>query len=274
MHSMDSILSDEPSVHTMPETSESDSPAPETTPKTETKSEPAAKATAPQPSEPATKRSDDGDDDDQTPEDLEGLKRALKAARGDKRRERKKWHEVERELAELRGRFSAIQTTAQPQGEQSKAVSPEDEFYLNPVEALRKVEQRVVGSVQRQLREISVARMRAEHDDYEETVRDFAREVQGTPVEAQLNAQLANHPDPARLAYTYARNFKQLRGASSVEELTEKLRAEIRAEFEAGRSDRPKPPAPQPSIAGARGSGVSPTAQWTGPRSLDEILRR
>ena len=124
MRSMGSILSDEPSLHTLPEGPEGE---PSSEPGTETEAEQGA---TPEPAE--AKKADAkpkqeakpavGDDDDESdklePRDLEGFKKALAAARGDKRKERKKWQEAERKLAEFEGRHRALEQMQQRQQEQ------------------------------------------------------------------------------------------------------------------------------------------------------------
>jgi hypothetical protein len=232
-------------------------------PKQETQAseqQPATKAEA----KPAETHEDE--EDAHVPDDLSGLKRALAAARGDKRKARKQWQETEKRLAELSGRMSAMHQ--QPRADAPKPPSPEDDFYANPVAAM----QRQAAQLRR---EMSVEMMRSVREDYDQVVSEFARKIQGTPIATQIEAQLSNHPNPARFVYDYAKNFAKLEGVSSIDDFEKKVEERVRARLEAEYAERQQPvntrPIPKPSLAGARGNGAGAPQNWAGPRSFDEL---
>lgn len=236
------------------------------------------KADAAKPQQPP--QADESDEaEEHIPDNLDGLKRALAAARGDKRKARKQWQETDRQLAELRGRMAALQQQAAPKpAEPTKPeTKPEDDFYANPVEFVRGIERKAVEAAQSRLRQFSIANMRNTHPDFDQVVGEFVRDIAQTPMAAQLAEQEAQHPDPARFMYETARQFSQVRGVKSVDELREKLRAELRAEIEAERNSPAAAAASKPipqSLAGVRANGASAPAAWRGPRSEDELWGR
>jgi hypothetical protein len=223
---------------------------------------------------------DDEEDEGNVPDNLDGLKRALAASRGDKRKMRRQWQETKEALAKLEGRMAAMQQPAPKPAEPAKPeTNPGDKFYGNPVEYIDSVEKRVLEATQARIRQYSIAQARAAHDDFDQVVGEFVREIQGTPLEQQLIAQEAQHPDPARYVYETARQYSQIRGVKSVDDLRSKIEAEVRAKVEAEYAQRnsqspaaaTQKPIPQ-SLAGVRANGASKPQAWSGPRSLEDIL--
>jgi hypothetical protein len=205
MRSMDSILADEPSVHTLPEADESDSlpaggsDAPQQAGEG-VKHEPAAAK------QPTKEGGDDEADEGPDPTDLTGFKRALAAARGDKRKMRKQWQEAEKRLARLEGQLAAHQAGAtQPKQEQA-APKPEDldeEFFgKGPGAYISAREQAIREEMQAQLfrqrAEFDEAIIRDQHEDYEDAKAAFAQAAAQAP---WLWQQVQSSARPALTVY-------------------------------------------------------------------------
>lgn len=236
--------------------------------------------------EPVVTGGEEGD-----PADYEGFKKALAASREDTKAEKKRRREVERELAEFRGKLSVYQQQQQPQAQATPAEEPIDlteENFFDP-EAVKayvahreqRLEQKYEAKFealeqQRMMR--SAMRARAKHEDFDEKLKAFDAIA---PDGSQLQQQAKNHHDPAEFVYRYMADVEATQGADSVEDLKEKLRAEIRAE-EAAKQAGAGNPAPAPatsrpaipkSIANARGSGAGVKPEWSGRRELDFLQR-
>ena len=285
---MDSILADEPSIHTLPDGPQSDSaseraeePRSETS-KGETPKVVEAKASA----KPVADRATDDDADDEAEPDvdqsLEGLKKALTAVRGDKRTMRKKWREAERKaeetarrIAQLEGQLTAYSQIGARQSEQPKAEPPKGpDFYGSPEEYIAHREKALRESFRdeqfRRDATRSEKRLRREREDYEEAK---AAVLNAHGAASPFWSRLIDDPDPADVLYEEGK--KLLRGGVSEREA--QLQAELdelKAKQASGVVATPKPPArPIPkSIAGARGTGNGVPKQWDGPRSMKDIL--
>lgn len=285
--SWDSILSDEPSVHTLPD-------GPEGDPSSETASEPEAQPTeadeAPEAESKAsakpkveTAKGDEHDDEDPDPSDFSapGLRKALTAERKLKKDERKKRQEYERKLAQLEGQIQALtQHGARPQSAPPKpSEDPESAFYGNPVafvEArLAKAAEEAEAKEFRKRADRSERRMLREHDDYNEAKAAFQSAAQKAPwLWQQVTAD--EDLEPAEVVY---REGKRLLGGgnggsgnAAYEERIKALEAEIaEARSGAGGAKTPVKPIPK-SIAAARGSGASAKPARSGTRSMEEIL--
>lgn len=285
--SMDSILSDEPSVHTLPESRDS-APESEREESTETTkaSESEPEKVAANPAKAATENvkveAHNGDDEEQehVPDDLAGLKRALAAARGDKRKARKQWQETERAMAELRGRLSAMEQprtpAAQPKQPQPIDLNDETFFGQGPAAVKAYVEHqiRTVRDEQRAQRlSYSEAAARERHQDFQEVFSDFQKFAQSQP---HLWQQMEASHDPGEFVYRTGKTFRELQGVNNIEDLRQKIEAEVRAKLQAEQSQQPahqnQTPTPPRSIASARGTGSAASPQWTGPRAMEEIL--
>ncbi len=277
MRSMDSILSDEPSQGAAPEATESESlstrselpdtdESPSETPEPEPVKTESAKA-----AEPAAQvADDDAEDEGSDPVDLAGFKRALAAARGDKRKMRKQWQETQKQLANLEGQLTALrQQQVKPAEEAKQPDDPELDFYGNPIGFVDKR----VQTVEQQLRDFrfktSLRAAVKAYPDFAEAEAAFVAAAQRNPNLAQ---QLQAHDDPAEFAYQTGKEIIEY-------EAFRRHRAQQGAAPVAPSSSQaaPQPPAKPTipkSIAGARGSGAGVTQPWAGPRSLDEILSR
>lgn len=284
---MDSILADEPSVHTLPEGGESDSqPAAESAePKVEVADKdkgetPAPVAAAKEPE----KAADDDADEGPMPADLEGFKKALAAARGDKRKARKQWQEAERKLAMFEGQISVLRQ--QPQAAQQKPAEPKPEdiaskYWEDPIAFVQSAIKSSVPDVDavaaRTRADVSEFYARQAHADYEERKAYFQERASKDP---ELWREIFASPAPAESLYQKAaamqerEEFEKNPNAWREAEL-EKLRVQLLG-VPSDKTETVAPkPAPKPipkSIATARGSGAGVSQAWSGPRSLDQIL--
>jgi|WetSurMetagenome_2_1015567.scaffolds.fasta_scaffold40789_1 hypothetical protein len=240
-------------------------------------------------------------EDEAVPDDLGGLKRALAAARGDKRKARKlnheieqRVHETERQLAEYKGREAAYERMRQqsamaqsrPEPEKPKPVDlTDDDLYQHgsaPIKAY--IERRVleaqadytsrVQESETRFQRLSKALARQRHSDYDATVNVFL------PT-ADVVQKVLNSDDPAEQLYQYAKTFNELKDVNTIEDYNAKIEAALRTKIEAEMAAKyqpapshqavPKSPIPQ-SLAGARGNGIGKPAGWAGPRTIKEIL--
>lgn len=290
---MDEILSSEPESMRPEPLPESDSPSAPETETQQAKSEPSKgvkpEPAAAKPAAAATEKAaapDDGDEDGPMPVDLDGFKKALAAARGDKRKARKQWQEVERERARLEGELRAVSRM-----QQQPAVPPKQEppkgFWDGDPEAY--INDRLKGYEQ-QLRQQQVERdarvMRRIHADADQAFAVFMEAQQADPA-LGIAWRDPSNPDPVGFAYEQGKAILAKRAAASLYEKygvssPEELEAKIVEQALAGHAPAPvvsestpkpaaKPPIPK-SIADARGSGVGPVRQWSGPRDIKDIF--
>lgn len=271
MRSMDSILSDEPSVHTLPDAQESETQAPEQS-ATADREESAGETQAEQDQRPVTTQPAMGDDDDGEPDPLDytaaGLRKALNAERKQKREERRQRQELQRKYEQLAAQMAQQRQAPAPQPQED----PETAYYANPVEwTRRQLEQREAAlrtEVAKTRIDVSEAHARRAHADYEEKAAAFAELAQRDP---RLLAQLGQEADPGEWAYQMGKIYLFSREVGTDPEAwrekeRERLRAELTEQAQAPAKTPPK------SIAGVRGSGAGAPRSWSGPRSLDEIL--
>jgi len=239
---------------------------------------------------------DDEPPEPPTPDHVEGLRRALDASRGDKRKFRKKWQETERQLAEVQGVLKAyqqqLQTTRQappaPPAVQESPKEPTDDdlWSVGPAKYIAQREraqrEQVTGEIERALMDAGKDLQRSLHDDFDDTLKELVAQAgQNQAIARQLDAELASVPPIQRagVAYNYAKTFAQVQGVGSIEELEARVEARVRAKIAAEQQaaqppESPATPArpPPKSIAGARGNGVGKPREWKGPRTLKEIL--
>jgi ribosomal protein L29 len=282
---MDSILSDEPSVQNLPE---SDSPSSETVepaPEKQDAKPTASPQTAP---EKAPTKAVDSDDDDSSdkaePGDLDGYKKALAAARGDKRRARKQWQEAEKKLAAFEGELRGLRQQSHQQVAPKNEPKPEDleaEIYRDLPGYLKKQKEESRSEAQSAAAQVklslSESYARRSHPDFDEKKALFQAAAQRNPVFAQ---QAAAQPDPWEFAYQLASRIQiQQEIGDDPAAWREAQLTKLRAELEAERSGtatqttpNPARPSPTRSIASSRGSGAGSTQAWSGHRSLDDIL--
>lgn len=292
VRSLDSILSDEPSVHTLPEAAESDSPAPESAPAEE------AKASEPDP-QPETGREDDEDEGDESrayePKELrvDGLRKALDSERKrakeearQRKEEARQRQELQRQLDHLNGQLTALRRPQQPaQQQQPKTEDEYEKFLAEGPKWTRGLVDQQVSQVREQLTRRQIEILQADFEDRHEDARDllgkFSGLAQNDPSLAARFTAIVDGRDPAyrnpvRFAYDYAKAYAQAAELADPVAYREKVKAEVLAELsKSGPSSSPQPPAKAPpkTLAGARGTGAGVTQEWRGPRSMAEILK-
>ena len=177
------------------------------------------------------------------------------------REEREKRQALEREL-------EALKTQIQPQEPPAPPPSLwEDE------EAARTYDRQIVLQQADQLSRINASEMaaRAQHPDFQEMFDAFNHLAVEDP---SVVRQAMADPHPWGAAYKIIKNRKAMQelGAVDVNDLREKLKAEVLAELQQGSS----PVTPQtlpPSLSGERSVAPRGGPQWTGPRPLEDLLR-
>jgi hypothetical protein len=183
--------------------------------------------------------------------------------------ERKKRQELERRLAQMEGQVSVYQqSTNQAKNAQApqEPSRPEDQFYRDPVAF---VDQRLA----QQRLQISEELVRSQHpEDYQAAVDSFTEAVKASP---HLLNQFRSHNNPAAFAYETGKAFADMKDVGSLDEYRAKVRAELEAEIEAKLRKEGALTAANnatTSAAGARGSGSTTTAEYSGPTSLRKIF--
>ncbi|MEM2160742.1 MAG: hypothetical protein QXN55_07305 [Candidatus Nitrosotenuis sp.] len=256
----------------------------------------------------ATAKDNDDTDDEVLPDDIEKLKKALKAARGDKRYHRKRWHETDEQLSKLSAKLASYeerdrifqyqqqqqQQLLLQQQQQKAAPKPldltEEDFYgKGPTAVKSYIDQAIasererlnsqLGASQERYNRLLVNFARQRHNDYDETVKIFA----GGPVPQPILDQVINAEDPAETFYQCAKTYGRLKNVKSIEEYEQQVRAEIEKEvtekLEAkyknikteSRNQNQLPSVPQ-SLANARGISSGQPTGWSGPTPFSEIL--
>lgn len=285
---MDSILSDEPSVHSLPESDSPPSAAEEpVSTKADTKPDAAQQATPPN---PAGKAGDvDGDDepDAPIPDNLEEIKKALAAERKDGRRSRKERKESDRRIAMLEGELQAFKqqraSQAQPAKPEPKPEELEAEIYKDLPGYLQRQRQQMQQEFEQKTLatrlQLSEAMARRAHTDFDEKIAAVKEAAAGNPMLVQYAFQ---QPDPAEYLYrTGAKLLLDKEIGDDPAAYRQRLEAEVRAKIEAEMAangittpttQAPTKPSPTKSIAGSRGNGAGVTQAWSGPRSLEDVL--
>lgn len=290
MRSMDSILADEPTVHDMPESEDSASTFVDNGSEREGTKEP--QSTAP---ETGADESDDTSDPDPVDLTAAGLRKALSAARRDKREERKRSREYQRQLDQLSGHVSALRQPQAHVPQQQPAKRPEDDdeaFYAKGPAWTREVADARVRQAEEKFAAFE-HRARIEkiedaeeaiverHEDGRKRIDSFAQRMAANPAlraefVAVCEGRHQQYRNPAKFAYEYDRAAEQANEIGDPESYKAKLRAEWEAEQtgRGGRSEPSRAPTKTPkSIASARGIGVAARREWSGPRDLKDILR-
>ena len=269
----------------LPDDAESDSPS------STSEQAPAAKGETPAPAEAKTapktaETAGDDEDEGSLPADLEGYKKALAAARGDKRKARAKWQEAEQKLARFEGQLTAMQNMQRQQPapaeqpkQDAKGLWDHDDPSKYIEEKIQERQQELREQFTKQLIDVERRAMRRAHTDYADAEKAFVEAAQASP---QLAAAIRSMPpaDAVEFAYKEGKSLllRQKYGASSIDDLAAKIRAEVTAELQGQTATETTPttaakaPIPPKSNASARGVGVGTTQQWSGPRSTQEIF--
>lgn len=108
------------------------------------------------------------------------------------------------------------------------------------------------------------------HEDFEEKKALFLELAAENP---QLRQEALQHRHPWQKAYDIARNHATMRelNATSIDDLKAKIRAEIEAEM--GGAVSPSNRMVPPSLSTERNAGARGGPAWSGPKSLEELLR-
>lgn len=107
--------------------------------------------------------------------------------------------------------------------------------------------------------------VRQANPDFEEVKAEFLELAKANPT---LREQALSDPHPWNKAYQIAKNHKAMQelGAVDVNDLREKLKAELLAEMQSA------PPSLPPTLSNERNIGQRSGPAWTGPKSLSELL--
>lgn len=107
--------------------------------------------------------------------------------------------------------------------------------------------------------------VRQANSDFEDVKAEFLKLAEANPT---LREQALNDPHPWNKAYQIAKNHKAMQelGAVDVNDLREKLKAEILAEMGS------RPPSLPPTLSNERNVGQRTGPAWSGPRPLSELL--
>ena len=110
--------------------------------------------------------------------------------------------------------------------------------------------------------------VRQANPDFEEVKAEFLALAQDNPALAQ---QALQDPHPWNKAYTIAKNARTMRelGATDIDSLREKIKAELMAEMQVQQPARSQLP---PTLSTERSVGGRTGPAWTGPKSLDELF--
>lgn len=268
--------------------------APESASAPEPKVEPVATKEPEQIAKP-TEKVDDEVEQEHTPDDLDGLKKALAASRGDKRKARKQWQETERKLAELQGQLAVykqqgIQPAAAPVATpEPKQPDLDDLNLFDPAavkEFIRHEAERIADQrVERRPRwwyEQDKAATKERHPDFDEHFAEFKKAADANPA---LWEQVEAANSPGEFIYKTGKTLREMQGVESIDDLREKIRAEERVKIESELGVQRQPSNPQVQVSQAparpqipkslasipgRGLGASPT--WRGPRQTEDIF--
>lgn len=108
---------------------------------------------------------------------------------------------------------------------------------------------------------------RQAYPDFEEVKAEFLAMAEQNPV---LPQQALSDPHPWNKAYQIAKNARTMRelGATDINELREKIKAELMAEMQA----QPAPAQLPPTLSTERSVGSRTGPAWSGPKSINELL--
>lgn len=197
-----------------------------------------------------------GDNEDAPPasDPAKGLEAGISA-------ERKKRQEAEAELARIRAEFEAAQNPP----------APPPDLWENPEGWQQHFGNQVVNqaSINANLN-MSEMLARDKFDDFDDVKAEFLALAEQNPT---LVRQAMQDAHPWRKAYQIAKNHRTMSelGATDLDAVRAKIREEIMAEMAA--SNVPNNGGIPPSLSGERNVGSRGGPAWTGPKSLDDILR-
>lgn len=110
---------------------------------------------------------------------------------------------------------------------------------------------------------------RSQHPDFQEKFELFNQMAAENP---QLVKQAMTDPHPWAKAYQIANNYKQMQemGATNLDELRAKIREELQAETQTQQFAQV---GASPTLTNQRNVGARSGPAWSGPASLDQLLR-
>ena len=194
------------------------------------------------------------------PPEMSDKERALLAATID---ERAKRQALEKQLADLKSAAPA---------------EPAKTFWDDPEAALAKVQGEMRGLALKTRLDTSETIARGRHTDYDENINIFKELAGSTP---GLFERAVAAPDPAEFAYQTAKRHKDIQEAGGVDELLAKreketrikVEAEMKEKFKKEQEERGKEQAAIPgSLSNVTGTGNTRPV-WSGPTSLENILK-
>ncbi len=179
------------------------------------------------------------------------------------REERDKRQAIEREFQALKEQFAAIQNPPAPppsiwEDEQGWQQDFGNQVVSNAVQQ---------ASFNAKL-DMSEMMVRQANPDFEDVKAEFLALAATNPT---LREQALTDPHPWNKAYQIAKNHRAMQelGATDMDTLKAKLREELMAEMGT--------PAPRqglpPTLTGERNVGTRTGPAWSGPKSLDDLLR-
>lgn len=194
------------------------------------------------------------------PQEMTEKERAFLRAAEEERRKRQ---ELERRLEAL----------------EKRPEKPEDKktFWDDPEGHFQSVEKRLQQREQNLTLRVSEQIARSKYQDFDASVEVFADILKG-PGGQGIHAQWLASQDPAEFAYRMGKQTKELREAGNIDALRAKIEKETRekleAEYKKKQEDLEKErKAIPPSLSDVRGGGGKGAPAWSGPPSLDEILK-
>jgi len=199
---------------------------------------------------------------------------ALKDERRKRQEAESERQELQKQVAFLQGQFQAFQSQ-QPSHQQdleAKADKIRDDYYTDPVGTVEKIIEERVGKVSADRVQdrinLSEALVKRQYDDYDDVVGVFVDAAKNNPA---LAVQMRDDVNPALFAYEYGKKIRDVSQYSTIDEMREKLRAEVMAELEAKQKSQQSLSAAagmSKTNAGARSS--TPTAN--GLMSADDVF--
>jgi ribosome modulation factor len=186
--------------------------------------------------------------------------------------ERKKRQQLERELAEMRGKVEGL--TARNQDQTPKASEPEpqqseEEFFKSPVQFTQQVVQRALSQ---QRLELSEAMAREKYEDYDDAVQAFVEAAKTNPA---LIAGMRSATLPAEYAYRSGKTYQEVsKYGGDIATMREQMRKELRAELEAEAKTKTAESVTKQPTSLAQARGVSGQYASSDDDSLKSLLTR
>lgn len=179
-----------------------------------------------------------------------------------------------RKRQELQAQLDALQQ------QQTQPQQPEKpDWYDDPDKAAQAQAQTFEQRLTQQKFELTQDMMKSAHPDYDEMESRFVDLARENP---QLIVQMQQSANPARFAYDTAKKAEQLDQLNNVDEYKAKLEAQLRTELEGKlraelqaeqEKQQKKDAAILPSLTGVNSKGGLSSSDWSGPTSLDQILK-